>query len=250
MKIAVLTVWYNEKDLARLFCHHYAFADCIYILFDESTNDGCEKIASEFSNIVLTGIDLGGVMDDGKKQGYINAIMPMLLDRFDWVYSVDADEFIEPKNSESHWPFLKRQDGNLCYARMYQVYRHKTDKDINENKMPMPQRKYGDPNTITGMNGRFRKPIVVKKGINIAWLPGCHQYIKNDSVAECKEEMIGAHWRMADPKLAVSRRLKNRNRQGENNLKKGYSFHNHNITEKQILDQCDYWKENGSKVLC
>jgi hypothetical protein len=248
MKISILTVWYNEESLAELFCSHYSFAHKIYILMDSDTNDKSIDIVSKYKNTSIILIDLGNGMNDALKQDAINHFISLPID-YDWFYSVDADEFIEPPNNESHQNFLRRQQGNLCFARMFQVYRHKSDFDIDVNTLPLLQRRYGDPNTTNGRNSRYKKPIVVKKGLNIKWNPGCHFFQMNDDILVSQEELIGAHWAMADPKLAIERRMKNKRRQSKHNLENNYSLHNHNITEDEILKECDLWKNEGVRVL-
>ncbi len=50
----------------------------------------------------------------------------------------------------------------------------------------------------------------------------------------------GAHWKMADPELAIVRRIINgKNRQSQNNLSGGYQVQDHFITEEEIRAECE-----------
>lgn len=49
----------------------------------------------------------------------------------------------------------------------------------------------------------------------------------------------GVHWAMADPGLAVERRLVKRSRQGAKNKVAGLTSHDWNVTECQILNECE-----------
>ncbi|MCX6007822.1 MAG: hypothetical protein NTZ34_11280, partial [Chloroflexi bacterium] len=53
------------------------------------------------------------------------------------------------------------------------------------------------------------------------------------------EFYLGAHWQMADPSIAVDRRMKCRARMSERNKALGMAWHNYNVTGEGIRAECD-----------
>lgn len=180
--------------------------------------------------------------DDGLdweiKQAGINRLASWV--ESDWVIAVDADEFIWPPGNENrvkNW--LSEQRGTVIRAAMWEVYRHKTDKDIDPTIPPMYQRRHGSPLLGTSYGySLYVKPCIAKRDVRIQWDCGCHSYIPNPRVIVNNNSMVGAHWCMADPELAVKRRLAQRERQGRNNLAKGLGVQNHSVTEEAVRAEC------------
>lgn len=235
LTIGVVTMWYNEEILAPLFLDHYSYAEEIYILLDVDTDDNTRALCDR-SNVVIEPFMFPDGFDDLIKQEKINRVVARK--DYDWVIAVDADEFVFPPGLESPWAFLVRQEGNVVYADMWKVYRHKTDFDIDPNKPAIWQRQHGDP-SFEGYNKFEMKPIVVRPQTGIYWNVGCHSiYTSRQEMRVCMERFQGAHWHNADPDLAVKRRLASKERQSPANLQHGHQSHNHNITEEQIRALC------------
>lgn len=237
MRIGIITAWYNEEILAPYFLKHYDYVDEIHIFLDSDTNDSTQGICKEYPNVKITPFKFEAGFDDVIKQENINAVVKTKTD-FDWIFSLDVDEFIFPK-AGSPKEVLERQTGDVMFARMWQVYRHKSDIDLDPD-LPISQRCHGDSN-LNGFNSRWIKPIIVRPRVEVVWNKGCHS-IKCHSILNkmeiCEESFLGAHWANADPELAVSRRLVSCQRQSENNLTHRYQLHNHNLTEEAIREQC------------
>ena len=53
MKIAIVTVWYNEEDLAPFFLKHYSYVDDLYVYLDTATSDSTRKICEAHSNVTI-----------------------------------------------------------------------------------------------------------------------------------------------------------------------------------------------------
>ena len=209
MKIAIVTFWYNEEDLAPFFLKHYSYVDDIYVYLDKDTNDRSRKICQAHSNVTIRKMSFPKGYDPLTHTNAINRAVRSL--KHDWVYSVDADELIrQPKQYKSAKAFLlkqQKQGYNLVIAKMFQVFRHVTEKDLDITKPTLPQRSHGDPDLSTPFNRCYIKPIVVRPGVGIVWQPGCHRYAPNRKVRLAKEQFFGAHWKNADPKFAVKRRI-------------------------------------------
>lgn len=237
MKIAIVTVWYNEEDLAPFFLKHYSYVDNIYVYLDTVTNDSTRNICKAHSNVTIRSMSFPAGYDPAAQVRRINSAVRAL--KHDWVYAVDADELIQqPKQYQSAKAFLLEQQDqgyNLVIAKMFQVYRHVTDQDLDITKPVLPQRSHGDPDLSTVFNRCYVKPIVVKPETGIAWHVGCHNYKKNKNIRVAKERFFGAHWKMADPVLAIRRRMHNRARLSKESRKKRRLWQDARITKKAIL---------------
>lgn len=251
MKIAIVTVWYNEEDFAPFFLNHYDYVDRIFVLLDADTSDRTPDILARYENVVIEPLAFPDGMDDIIKVKALSHKAQELADRFDWVYALDADEFIfAPRNYYDAGVFLAKQ-GQLGYdcvvATMYQVYRHVTDEDLDPTKPAIYQRQHGDPNTTQGINALYNKPIVARPNRGILWGVGNHNLLNDNRRAE--ERMFGAHWAMAEPDIAVKRRILGRKmRQSKRNLDLKLTYHHHHITEEEIREECKQ-HENDPDVL-
>ena len=243
MEIKILTVWYNEEFLAPFFLSHYDYVDKIHVLLDSDTTDGTREILNNADNVEVEEFTFPDMMDDNIKADHINRVLKTI--ESDWIYVLDADEFIFPPWHESPYNFLSQVDGNVVMAKMWQVYRNINDDDLDITKKPIIlQRRYGDPNRESGINAAYCKPIVLNTPINYDLLYGNHQII-GDNFTLADEHFDGAHWAMADPGFAVERRIKGRrDRQSQHNLDNGLTIQHHNITEDDIMAECEAHKND------
>lgn len=233
-------MWYNEEDLAPFFLKHYSYVDDIYVYLDTDTNDSTRSICAASPKVTLRGITYSQGYDPGLQVQAINEAVRCL--KHDWVYAVDADELIrQPKRYKNAEEFLYKQEQvgyNLVIARMYQVYRHVTDKELDPDQPVLPQRRHGDPDLSTPFNRCYIKPIVVKPEVGIAWQVGCHKYRGNESIRLAKEQFFGAHWKMADSKFASKRRIHhNKERLSQASLVRGRQWQDTSATEASILGE-------------
>jgi len=251
MKIAIITVWYNEEDLAPFFLKHYSYVDKIFLFLE--TTDKTKEICEQFPNVEIQDFIQPDGMDDILKVEKINKAVRELKGRFDWIYSVDADEFVfPPKEYRDAREFLTKQEKegyNLVYAPIFQVYRHFTEEDLDINKPVLAQRQHGDPNFNSRFNRLFVKPIIVKPETNITWTPGCHFFEKNPNIKQAKEVFYGVHWAMVDERIAIKRRIYGRKlRLSERQIAKNMTWQHINITEEKIKKEIEEHK-NDPNVL-
>ena len=244
MRIAAIAMVYNEAFLLPYFLRHYQDLDEIHVLYETDSTDDTLKILKQASNVIIKNCHIAGGLDSTEKVKLTNDTLHTI--EADWVYVVDCDEFIFPPH-ESAEDFLGRQDcenHNVVRAGMFQVYRHRTDRDLDPALPPTPQRVHGDPDLFSTAEGPnkprnalYVKPIIVKPSSEIRFQPGNH-FIEGD-IRVSSEFYLGAHWHMADPSLAIDRKLKNRARISERNKKLGHGWHYQNVTEKWIREECD-----------
>jgi hypothetical protein len=243
-------MWYDEAFLAPFFLRHYAFADTIHILLDEETTDNTREIISKFKNVNVIPVHFPDMLDDQLKVEKINELYRSIDS--DWVIVVDSDEFLFPLPLSMNFRDVLGQEStyDLFKAQMWQVYRHRSDIDLDLNLPAIYQRRHGDPNVSTGINAKYVKPIIVRSGLDIRWLPGCHELkgkrlpsrlwdtIRRKRVVSSPQVIHGVHWQMADPDFAVARRLRRMAHLSKRNRENGMGAHNFHITEQQIREEC------------
>jgi glycosyltransferase involved in cell wall biosynthesis len=241
LRIAVVTAWHNEAMLAPFFLSHYAYADKIHIIVGDDTTDNSLEICAKHKNV---GIEMytfpGGLLDDILKAKKMSEAVAR--QRADWVYCVDADEFIFPEGGENPREVLGRQTGNVMYAKMWNVYRHRTDSDLDPSLPAVPQRRHGNPSFDTpgAYKTQYIKPIIVRPEYGFDWYPGNHMLRYHPKMDVCAESFAGAHWQMADERIAVARRIKGmKERLSETNLKYGMGDQSFDLTEEKIHDECE-----------
>lgn len=239
MRVELVTAWYNEEILAPIFLTHYKWVDRIHILLDADTNDNTRHFINEANNVNVLDITYPDGIDWMIKSACVNTVALAL--KCDWVIAVDADEFIWFKGYHPYETkqVLEKQTGTVIRAELHNVYRHKTDEKLLPYILPIHQRRHGNP--IAGESydqKHYIKPCVVKPEARVRWSCGCHGIEDAKNIIMNDLSMIGAHWCMADPDLAISRRLQQRARQSESNKLLNHGYQNFDITKEKILEEC------------
>jgi len=238
MKISVITVLYNEEFLLPFFLSHYNWADEIRVLLDSDTTDRTPQICEADPKVIVKEFTFPDMMDAIIKQKHIHDLFYSL--DCDWVIVADCDEFIFPIPWKDQREAFQQLNGDIATAHMWPVYRHESDGDLDPGLPAMWQRRHGDPDMNKGFNYAYIKPCIARPGTKVNWGLGCHNYHKKDGIIESDFMFYGAHWKMADPELAIIRRIVNgKDRQSKSNLSSGYQIVDHNIDEQQIRDECE-----------
>ena len=247
MLVAPLVMIYNEQKILPFFLKHYEHLPAIHVLFETDSDDRSYEILTAHPKVRIHKVHVPGGIDDVEKVKVVNRWI-RTLNAADWLYVVDSDEFIFPAKKEDDAYFLARQEAsgyNVVMSFMYQVYRHKTDADLDAAKRPIPQRMHGDPDLFStkqepnrDCNAHYIKPIVIKPTSGIQFSPGNHLILDSAQVTLSCDDYVGAHWQMADPELALDRRLKRKARMSENNRRHAMGFQHWNVTERYIVDEC------------
>jgi len=242
VKIAAVTMVYNEALILPYFLRHYRYLDEIHVLFETDTTDESLAILLQAPNVVIEKCHIESGLDDIEKINLINQAVQST--KADWVYVVDPDEFIFPPANESPYDFLKRQTCDVVRSGMYQVYRHRNDKDLDPSLAPIPQRVHGDPDLSStdsqanrAANVFYIKPNVVRPLKRIWFLPGHHQIEGNPQTSH--ELYIGAHWQMADPSIAIARRMERKARISERNRKRNMGWQHFDVSVEKIKEECE-----------
>jgi coenzyme F420-reducing hydrogenase beta subunit len=244
MKIAAVVMVYNEELLLPLFLNHYNYLDEIHVLYETDSNDGTLDILKQASNAIVRPCHIEAGLDDIDKAQYLTDALCSI--KADWAYILDCDEFIFPPGETPQW-FLTRQDEkgyNLVRAAMFQVYRHRSDTGIDSSAPPILQRVHGDPDVTSRVAGPHRdsnwqyiKPIVVKPAEGLVINPGHHSLAGDTRVSP--ELYYGAHWAMADPFIAVARRMSNKERISARNKERHMGWQHWEVTREWITAECN-----------
>ena len=240
-KIEVVTIWYNEAFLAPFFLNHYAFADQIRIFYDVDSTDNTKEIIGKYPNV--------SVEDLKYPDGYDDIIRAETLtdackeSKADWVIAVDADEFVFFE--DRFLGFLERQIDDIVFARLFQVYRNINELDLDSSKPIREQRQHGEPDVVKGQNANGMKPIVVRTGKGIHWMPGCHKIWNRHKFRTSPDILLGAHWVMADPCFCIDRRMTRPIRQSQRNKDLGHSSHYNNVMVESLIDEIEQHRNDG-----
>lgn len=237
-KIEIVTIWYNEAFLVPFFLNHYAFADRIRIFYDVDSTDNTKEIISKYPNV--------SVEDLKYPDGYDDIIRAEKLtdaceeSKADWVIAADADEFVFLEDG-----FLERQVDDIVFVRLFQVYRNINDMDLDPSKPIKEQRRCGKADVVKGQNANGMKPIVVRTGKGIHWMPGCHKIWNRHKFSTSPDILPGAHWVMADPCFCIERRLTRPIRQSQRNKDLGHSSHYNDIMIEGLVAEIEQHQNDG-----
>lgn len=243
MRIELMTRWYNEEFLARFFLRHYRFVDKIHLFLDADTDDGTMQVIEEeqaiHNNIEVHDFKFPDKVNDVIARDHFNDFYKTM--DCDYVMLVDCDEFI-------FYPpgFLESAKHLVYFTKLWNVYRHITDEDLDPMLPVRTQRRHG----VSDLEGWdiYTKVNVVKCGINFWWEAGMHTGRLNGNMVDwtmphpwlppgvSHQPFMGAHWPNADPCFTIKRRINRCKRQSEYNLTHGLSTQHHNITEEKLAD--------------
>jgi hypothetical protein len=229
MIIETISFAYNEEFLLPFYLKHYDFVDKINIFYDVDSTDNSLNILKNNNKVNIIEHKFPDMMDDVMRKNIINDYYKKL--KCDIVLNVDCDEFIFCNRKE-----ISRLIGPVTNVKFGHVFRHPTEKDLNPDLPLKMQRSYG----VTSLDSA--KPIIARTGLNLSWDVGNHY------VGGCRinnEDVLGAHWADADLGFCLNRRLNNRKcRFSKNNHTSRLGYHNFDITEEAIINNCESHKND------
>ena len=242
MRVRVVSMWFNEEKLAPYFLKHYAWADEIVILVDADTSDGTwdvlrKALEVRSSNLRYERFAFPNMLNDALKA----RILTMAANEpgCDWAIVADADEFVYGRWIPLAFAAPSIDDrADVIWVPMWNVYRHRTEKDLDPSDPALPQRRHG-PREIHHV-----KPCAFRVGAGVELGPGSHSFTGPATLREVGQEGLpsplgAAHWQYADPDLAVERLVLNRRgRLSPENLARGHGAHYLGLTEASVRAEC------------
>lgn len=230
MRIETLTFVYNEEYLLPFYFKHYAFCDRLNIIYDVDSTDKTIELLKSNPKVRIIPYHFKNMMNDQEKVDFINSCYGNFKEDTR-ILNVDTDEFVFTDKEQ----LLSLNVNALCVT-LYHTFRHVTEKNLDINIPVKEQRRHGILEAI------YVKPIIVKAGLNISWGVGNHT-LSGTNVIDAG--IIGAHWANADTCFCVDRRVKNRMlRQSRYNLEHGLTIQHHNITEQNVINECESHKND------
>jgi hypothetical protein len=225
MRIETLTMVYNEEFLLPFFLkHHAGLVDRFNVIYDTDSTDRTLEILKANEKVNIIPFTFPDGMDDQLKVDRINEAYQGI--DADFVINVDVDEFVFINRRQLLWdsPIASR-------VKLYNVYRHVTESDLDIDKPIAEQRRHGHFDAAF-----YHKPIIVKPRLSIKWTLGNHHL----TGCEIRDfGFVGAHWANADLCFCLERRMKNRKaRQSKYNLERGLTWQHHHCTEESIRQEC------------
>lgn len=258
-RIKVVCKVYNEAFLLPFFLKHYRFADQIHVLLTPS-NDMTQAVvrSASWANVIDEEVLCPDGIDDRLLNTKLNEVLARPTKDFDWFMVVDVDELIWPFDGlgvdlpitpPRVQRFLSQvpQDIAVLEAKMYQVYRHKTDSALALGYEPVTQRRHGNPDR-QAENGWYIKPSVFRTNLGIQLTPGQHALQKSAHPVADWPRFDGAHWAMADESFCITRRCRDRrDRLSQVNKQNNFGIHVFDAKEQELLDFCRA-RENSPRV--
>jgi hypothetical protein len=255
MKIKLFCFFYNEAALLPYFLSHYRWVDEIHAIVSQSTdgtNDmlrraqelGTELRVPRCPHIIIDNWEFpDGKMNDFLKVAKLNEVIQR--SDADWHLVVDADELVFPNFPGAVCTCRQfmtdvAADENVLMARMWNVFRHETDPDLDPNREPVVlQRRHGLADINHPENYPYHKPVFTRPNLGFTYGPGNHFLSHNSRLKVSALEFRGVHWQNADPSFCVERRIQGRrNRQSAVNKQHGLGIQHHFVTEENILALC------------
>ena len=199
MRIAAVTMAFNEPDFVPIWRRHYGAmvgSDNLFLI-DHGTDDGSTTGLGRTSVVALP----RSPMDDRKRTAFLADFCSALLQFYDWVVCTDIDEFlvVDPGRFDSL--------AALCAAAPAPVM---TAVGLNVHHLPRSEpdidlsRRIARPRTWVRVVNAMCKPVLISR--RVTWVPGLHAC---DAPAVFAP-MFLMHLRHYDAKWGVKRLAKTR----------------------------------------
>jgi hypothetical protein len=246
--LTVITMWHDEAPLAGLFMRHYLTqgATAIHVIVDRDTTDNGPDIAAAYGATLHEGPVTAG-MDDLAKVAALNALAATITEGY--ILVADADEFAySPNGDPIRWGITEHLEmfpAPWYRVRYWQAYRHASEGPLDLRPV-LEQRRHGSPAPFG--QGHWCKPAIVRAALRPEWEPG-HHYLRSAAFfGGSGPDLAGAHWAMAEPDLAVSRRLSRKARMSQVNYHAGLTSHDWHVTEAEIREECRQHEQDARQV--
>lgn len=259
--VEIISVWYNEEFLAPYFLKHYDWVDLITIFYDQDSTDGTLDLISKHPKVRVIPFRFPDMFDDDIKIKMMNK--RLLSSECDWVFGLDADEFIFYKDEQGDFvydlrPFLEAIPSgfNSILVKFQSVFRNIREGNLDPLAPAVPQRRHG-----VDVGPWVTKAAILRNNTELAWAAGCHHLERGSTlnilrdilvrkmgfpgrrrrvVRQCPELLLtAAHWNMVDPDFAVNRQVYNRkNRLSKHSIERKHGSHYSRCTEESVLAFC------------
>ena len=216
MKIAVLTMVFNERHFLPIWIHHYGSQvgrENLYVV-DDGSDDG--STAGLGAVKVLRGRKED--LDEDQRAAKLSAIQAELLTLYDAVIVTDADELIvvDPALGLSLADYVDQRVDEIAVTTGFNVQFSLADEDPLDYARPLLRQR-----SFLQFDQSYCKPLVAK--VPVRWIAGFHGCGRHLPLSR---DLLLFHLRSADPVIALERlKTLNRVKRSENSIRKGQSEH-------------------------
>jgi|SRR5579884_3157019 len=227
-RVAVISTVHNEEDLIVAFLEHYfgLGVDLVWLLANDCT-DRTLELARRHPNIVVSDLDSGGRLDCAVRRDALERCRAACAGRYDWVLPVDADEFVVPKDGGLKGTLRRHAGQAVLGTEGFDVVQGAGEPAFDPALPPLAQRRFG----LASVD--YSKPVVlrpearVRLGVGLHCLEG-----PMPRPAVCPFHLF--HLAAFDEGLFLKRRRRMTARQGEANVRHGYSVQHTNQSEDDL----------------
>ncbi len=225
MKIAAVTMAYNEPDLLPIWLRYYGSqvgADRCYVI-DHGSDDGC--MAGVAANVVRIP---RRPFDEAVRSNFVSDFCSSLLHWYDWVIYSDCDEMlvVDPARYRSLAEYCAgdRPDVVTTYP-FNMVHRLHHEAAIDLSQPILEQRQWGF--AVASM----AKPLLTR--IPIRWTPGFH----TSQAPIVFDGLTNFHLAHIDLQMTLRRQAKRR----ATTMNKKKPDHHHKMTDEDLYRMMEGW---------
>ena len=210
MKLRVVSVCYNEREMLPFYLRHYErYADEI-VLYDDNSDDGTRTIACCCPVVTLRNWPFpSGLGDHNMMASWQTAMKDAWLDGFDWIAMPDIDEILwHPEGLRAACARADERGYEVIASSGWNMTGDGLPKDDGKRQIYELLQ--------TGVRAPvYAKPIIVKPGTKISWNLGRHA-LENCSPHVSPPMVKLLHYRYLGHDYTARRNARNYDRVGPN----------------------------------
>jgi glycosyltransferase involved in cell wall biosynthesis len=216
MKIAVLTMVFNERHFLPIWIAHYGAVvgrENLYVVDDGSDDGSTSKLGAVK---VLRGKK--EVLDEDQRAAKLSAIQAELLTLYDVVIVTDADELIvvDPNLGMSLTEYIDKRVPIVTATVGFNLHYNMFEDAPLQPDLPLLRQRH-----FVQADYSYCKPLVSR--VPLRWRPGFHTC---EFYVDLNRDLVLFHLRAVDADIAYSRlRALNRVQRSTNAVDKGHSAH-------------------------
>ena len=219
MKIACYTITYNEELMLPHFIKHYKqFCDKI-VVYDNMSTDRTKQIALDNGCEVISWEAPGGGLNDNAYIQIKSNCYKQDKDNYDWVITVDCDEFYTHKNGV---------DKFLSILIDYKNKGITLPKVQGYNMVSRDHNFFHDFSTIKDgvLSESYSKRCIFNPKLNITWDVGCHEFkiIGNKEIESDEVSIILKHYKFINLDNVINKSKEYKNGLSNFNLQTGVGY--------------------------
>lgn len=167
MKVAAVTMVYNEPDFLPIWLRHYAHQvggrHCYVI--DHGSDDGSTDSHGEVNVVRIP----RSAQDDERRTHFISRFCAALLDWYDWVIHTDVDEIVlaDPRSYATLTEYCAGSPPEVVTAAGFNVHHLPESEPAVDLTRPISEQR-----RWVRLSGAMCKPVLIRRAVD--WVPGFH----------------------------------------------------------------------------